>query len=59
MADGASDPATLSAYADAQARLEHAGGYRWRDGIDVALRGLGFVESELDRPLVHASRAAS
>ncbi len=52
MADGASDPATLSAYADAQARLEHAGGYRWRDGIDVALRGLGFVESELDRPLV-------
>ena len=52
MADGAADPATLSAYADAQARLEHAGGYRWRDGIDVALRGLGFVESELDRPLV-------
>ena len=49
---GRSDPATLSAYADAQARLEHAGGYRWRDGIDVALRGLGFVESELDRPLV-------
>ena len=51
MADGASDPATLSAYADAQARLEHAGGYRWRDGIAVALRGLGFVEPELDRPL--------
>ena len=41
----------LSAYADAQARLEHAGGYRWRDGIDVALRGLGFVDAELDRPL--------
>ena len=51
MADGTSDPATLSAYADAQTRLEHAGGYRWRDGIAVALRGLGFVENELDRPL--------
>jgi ATP-binding cassette, subfamily F, member 3 len=51
MAAGDSEPATLSAYADAQARLEHAGGYRWRDGIAVALRGLGFVESELDRQL--------
>ena len=33
----ARDEATLSAYADAQGRLEHAGGYRWRDGIEVAL----------------------
>ena len=32
MADGDSGEATLAAYADAQARLEHAGGYRWRDG---------------------------
>ena len=31
MADGATDEATLDAYARAQARLEHAGGYRWRD----------------------------
>jgi ATP-binding cassette subfamily F protein 3 len=51
MAAGDSESPILSAYADAQARLEHAGGYRWRDGIDVALRGLGFVDAELDRPL--------
>ena len=51
MAGGDSEPATLAAYADAQARLEHAGGYRWRDSIDVALHGLGFVDAELDRPL--------
>ena len=44
-----------SAYADAQARLEHAGGYRWRDGIEVALRGLGFDDEELDRPLASFS----
>jgi ATP-binding cassette subfamily F protein 3 len=51
MAVGDSERATLAAYADAQERLEHAGGYRWRDGIDVALRGLGFGGAELDRPL--------
>jgi ATP-binding cassette, subfamily F, member 3 len=51
MASGASDQKTLDAYAHAQARLEHAGGYRWRDGIDVALRGLGFSDDELARPL--------
>jgi ATP-binding cassette, subfamily F, member 3 len=51
MAAGASDSRTLEAYAAAQARLEHAGGYRWRDSIDVALRGLGFGDRELDRPL--------
>ena len=52
---GDSDQATLAAYADAQARLEHAGGYRWRDGIEVALRGLGFAGDELDRPLASFS----
>ena len=31
MADGAMDSATLDAYAAAQARLEHAGGYNWRE----------------------------
>ena len=51
MAEGSSDAATLDAYADAQARLEHAGGYRWRDGVAAALRGLGFDGSELDRSL--------
>jgi ATP-binding cassette, subfamily F, member 3 len=51
MAEGASDPRTLDAYAAAQARLEHAGGYRWRDSIDVALRGLGFGDGDLERSL--------
>ena len=31
MATGAHDRATLGRYADAQARLEHGGGYGWRD----------------------------
>jgi ATP-binding cassette subfamily F protein 3 len=51
MANGPADQAILDSYADAQARLEHAGGYRWRDGVIAALRGLGFDESDLDRPL--------
>ena len=51
MARGVSDQATLDAYARAQARLEHAGGYRWRDAIGVALHGLGFEDDDLDRPL--------
>jgi ATP-binding cassette subfamily F protein 3 len=51
MADGIADEATLSAYSDAQGRLEHAGGYRWRDGVNDALHGLGFRDHELDRPL--------
>ena len=51
MVDGDAGAATLAAYADAQARLEHAGGYRWRDGVELALRGLGFDPDEYDRPL--------
>ena len=51
MAEGPSDQGTLDAYADAQARLEHAGGYRWRDGVVATLHGLGFDDSELDRSL--------
>jgi ATP-binding cassette subfamily F protein 3 len=51
MAEGDSSEATLDAYAKAQARLDHAGGYRWRDGAEVALRGLGFDGHELDRSL--------
>ena len=55
MSDGVADEATLSAYADAQGRLEHAGGYRWRDSVDAALHGLGFRDRELDRPLASFS----
>src|SRR3954467_13040145 len=51
MADGATDSATLGAYATAQARLEHAGGYGWRDQINATLHGLGFRDEPLDRSL--------
>src|SRR5436190_6525744 len=51
MADGATDNATLTAYATAQARLEHAGGYTWREGINATLHGLGFRDEHLDRAL--------
>jgi len=51
MADGATDDATLAAYARAQARLEHAGGYGWREGVNATLHGLGFRDAHLDRDL--------
>ncbi|MET0563875.1 MAG: ATP-binding cassette domain-containing protein, partial [Gaiellaceae bacterium] len=51
MAAGDHSQATLGRYAAAQARLEHAGGYTWRDRATAALRGLGFAERDLDRPL--------
>jgi len=50
MAVDASD-ATLAAYADAQARFEVAGGYRWRDAARATVRGLGFELDQLDRKL--------
>jgi ATP-binding cassette, subfamily F, member 3 len=51
MASGEHGPATLRRYAEAQARLEHAGGYDWRERAAAILRGLGFGEPDLDRPL--------
>ena len=51
MAAGAHDEVTLRRYADAQARLEHAGGWGWRDHAAATIRGLGFAEDDLDRPL--------
>src|SRR6187200_24762 len=51
MTNGAHDEQTLRRYADAQARLEHAGGWAWRDRAAASVRGLGFTEDELDRPL--------
>ena len=51
MAEGATDAATLDAYARAQARLEHAGGYNWREGVNATLHGLGFRDEHLDREL--------
>jgi ATP-binding cassette subfamily F protein 3 len=51
MAGGAHDAATLRRYGEATARLEHAGGWNWRDRAASALRGLGFGDEELDRTL--------
>ena len=51
MAAGDHGPGTLRRYADAQSRLEHAGGYTWRERAAQTLRGLGFAEPDLDRPL--------
>jgi ATP-binding cassette subfamily F protein 3 len=51
MADGATDTGTLDLYARAQARLEHAGGYNWREQATAVVRGLGFADGDLDRPL--------
>ncbi len=51
MADGDHDEATLTAYSGAQGRLEHAGGYTWRERALSTLHGLGFVDADLDRSL--------
>jgi ATP-binding cassette, subfamily F, member 3 len=51
MAAGATDAGTLDSYARAQARLEHAGGYTWREGVNATLHGLGFRDADLDRAL--------
>ncbi|MBV8563472.1 MAG: ABC-F family ATP-binding cassette domain-containing protein [Actinobacteria bacterium] len=51
MAAGDHAQATLNRYAEAQARLEHAGGYGWRDHAASVLRGLGFADEHLDRQL--------
>ena len=52
MAGGAHDEQTLGRYAEAQARLEHAGGYTWRERALATLHGLGFRDGEdLDRSL--------
>jgi ATP-binding cassette subfamily F protein 3 len=50
MADG--DEAAFAAYSRAEARLEHAGGWTWRDRATAMVRGLGFDdEDDLDRSL--------
>src|SRR4051794_29667522 len=51
MAAGAHDRQTMARYSAAQARLEHAGGYDWRDRAAGFVRGLGFTDHDLDRPL--------
>src|SRR4051794_5846647 len=51
MAEGDHEQATLDAYSRAQARLEHAGGYTWRERAMSVVRGLGFNDADLDRML--------
>jgi ATP-binding cassette subfamily F protein 3 len=51
MEAGDHGPETLAAYARAQARLEHAGGYAWREHATGVVRGLGFADADLDRRL--------
>jgi ATP-binding cassette subfamily F protein 3 len=51
MADGDHAQATLARYSDAQAALEHAGGYTWRERALSTLHGLGFRDADLDRSL--------
>ena len=52
MAAGDHGQATLDRYAAAQARLEHAGGYDWRQRALATLHGLGFRDGrDLDRSL--------
>jgi ATP-binding cassette subfamily F protein 3 len=51
MASGDHSDQTLRRYAEAQARLEHAGGYAWRERVGSVARGLGFQDEDLDRVL--------
>ncbi len=51
MSGGEAGGEILEAYAAAQQRLEHGGGYRWRDGVLAVLRGLGFGGEESERSL--------
>ncbi|HWJ33377.1 MAG TPA: ABC-F family ATP-binding cassette domain-containing protein [Gaiellaceae bacterium] len=51
MATGDHSEPTMRRYGEAQARLEHAGGYDWRERATSVLRGLGFREEHLDRQL--------
>ncbi len=51
MAEGEHGAETLRRYAESQARLDHAGGYAWRERIAAVVRGLGFSDADLARPL--------
>jgi ATP-binding cassette subfamily F protein 3 len=51
MGRGDHGPETMHRYGEAQARLEHAGGYDWRERANAVVRGLGFADEQLDRQL--------
>ena len=48
MAGGDHAAPTLRRYSEAQARLEHAGGWAWRDRAASIVRGLGFADDRLE-----------
>jgi ATP-binding cassette, subfamily F, member 3 len=51
MAERPNDSGVLARYANAQQRLEHAGGWNWRAQALAPLHGLGFKDEHLDRRL--------
>jgi len=55
MADGATDERTFARYAEAQARLEHAGGYGWRERALQQAHGLGFSDDRFDQKIATLS----
>ena len=55
MAERPEDTALLDRYARAQSRLEHAGGWNWRERALGPLHGLGFSDDQLDRRLASFS----
>ena len=59
MAGGAHDDATLDRYARAQAKLEHAGGYNWRDARSRLCTGSAFVTTPTSTASSTRSPAAS
>ena len=51
MAERPDDGTLLDRYSRAQGRLEHAGGWDWRNRALGPLHGLGFADEQLDRTL--------
>src|SRR5829696_7187270 len=51
MAERPDDRALLDRYSRAQGRLEHAGGWDWRNRALGPVHGLGFADEQLDRSL--------
>jgi ATP-binding cassette, subfamily F, member 3 len=51
MAERPEDRDLLDRYSRAQGRLEHAGGWNWRERAIAPLHGLGFADAQLDRSL--------
>jgi ATP-binding cassette subfamily F protein 3 len=51
MAERPDDGTLLDRYSRAQGRLEHAGGWDWRNRALGPLHGLGFADEQLDRRL--------